>query len=192
MKREKEKMASGELYDANYDPELLAEREACKERLYDYNRLRPADTIERERTIRRLLGHVGEHCIIESPFHCDYGCNIHVGENFYANVGLTVLDGASVTFGDNCFIGPYCGFHTAGHPLEVELRNRGLEYARPIKVGNNVWFGAQCCVLPGVTIGDNTVIGAGSVVTHDIPSGVLAAGNPCCVIRPIEAEPKAK
>ena len=108
-----------------------------------------------------------------------------MGENFYANVGLTILDGAPVTFGDNVFVGPYCGFHTAGHPLDAGQRNRGLEYARPITVGDNVWFGAQCCVLPGVTIGSGSVIGAGSVVTHDIPSGVLAAGNPCRVIRAI-------
>lgn len=185
MMTEKEKAAAGELYDANYDPQLLAERAACKELCFDYNQLRPSDTEGRERLLRRLLGGTGRHFTVESPFLCDYGYNIRLGENFYANVGLTILDGAPVTFGDNVFIGPCCGFHTAGHPLDVGQRNRGLEYARPITVGDNVWFGAQCCVLPGVTIGSGSVIGAGSVVTHDIPSGVLAAGNPCRVIRAI-------
>lgn len=190
MRTEKEKMVAGELYDANYDPQLLAEREACKELCFDYNNLRPSDGEEKRRLLRRLLGDTGQHLTIESPFQCDYGYNIRVGENFYANVGLVILDGAPVTFGHDVFIGPYCGFHTAGHPFDAERRNRGLEYARPITVGDNVWFGAQCCILPGVTIGSNTVIGAGSVVTHDIPSGVLAAGNPCRVIRPIESPEK--
>ena len=113
-------------------------------------------------------------------------------ENFYANMNCVILDEAKVTFGDNVFIAPSCGFYTAGHPLDVEQRNRGLEYARPIRVGNNVWIGAQVCVLPGVTIGDNTVIGAGSVVNRDIPANVIAAGNPCRVIREITEEDKTK
>lgn len=128
----------------------------------------------------------------EQPFYCDYGYNIEIGENFYANMNCVILDEAKVTFGDNVFIAPSCGFYTAGHPLDVEQRNRGLEYARPIRVGNNVWIGAQVCVLPGVTIGDNTVIGAGSVVNRDIPANVIAAGNPCRVIREITEEDKTK
>ncbi len=185
MESEKEKAKAGKLYDANYDMELLAERKACKEICYEFNHLRPSQTNEQERLIRQLLGKTGNSFVIEPPFYCDYGYNIEIGENFYANVNCVVLDGAKVTFGDNVFIAPDCGFYTAGHPLDVEQRNRGLEYAYPITIGNNVWIGAQVCVMPGVIIGDNTVIGAGSVVTKDIPSNVLAVGNPCRVLREI-------
>ena len=183
---EKEKCRQGELYDANYDEELIAERLRCKDLCYKINRLRPSETSEIEKCFRQLLGRCGKSFVIEPPFYCDYGYNIEIGENFYANVGCTVLDGAKVTFGDNVFIAPHCGFYTAGHPFNVTQRNEGLEYARPIRIGNNVWIGAQVCVLPGVTIGDNTVIGAGSVVTKDIPAGVVAAGNPCRVLRQLE------
>ena len=141
---------------------------------------------EREAIIRDLLGKTGKQFLIEQPFYCDYGYNIEVGENFYANVNCVMLDGARIIFGDNVFIAPNCGFYTAGHPLDVPRRNQGLEYAYPITVGNNVWIGAQVCVLPGVTIGDNCVIGAGSVVTKSIPANSLAVGNPCRVIRQLE------
>lgn len=183
MATEKEKRDSGELYDANYDRELLDERCRCKELCYDYNSLRPSMMDERTRLLRHLLGRVGQRPVVESPFVCDYGYNIEVGDDFYANVNCVILDEAKVTFGDHVFIAPDCGFYTAGHPLDAERRNRGLEYARPIRVGNNVWIGGGVRVLPGVTIGDNCVIGAGSVVTKDIPAGSLAAGNPCRVIR---------
>jgi acetyltransferase-like isoleucine patch superfamily enzyme len=113
---------------------------------------------------------------IEQPFYCDYGYNIEIGENFYTNHNVVILDCAKVTFGDNVFVAPNCGFYTAGHPLDAETRNKGLENAKPITIGNNVWLGAGCSVLPGVTIGDNAVIGAGSVVTKDIPAHVLALG----------------
>lgn len=186
MKSEKEKAREGLLYDANYDEELLREREACADMTYELNLLRPSQAAEREALLRRLLGKTGKAFTIISPFFCDYGYNIRIGENFFMNMNCVILDGAMVTFGDNVFIAPGCGFYTAGHPLDSERRNRGLEYARPITVGNNVWIGAQVCVLPGVTIGDNTVIGAGSVVTKSIPANVLAAGNPCRVIRKIE------
>lgn len=136
--------------------------------------------------IEVFLGKTGENLIIEPPFACDYGYNIEIGENFYANVNLVILDGAKVSIGANAFIAPNVGIYTAGHPLDAEQRNRGLEYARPVTIGNNVWIGAGVCILPGVTIGDNTVIGAGSVVTKDIPSNVLAVGNPCRVIKEIE------
>lgn len=126
---------------------------------------------------------MGEHFTIEQPFLCDYGHNIFLGEDFYANFNCVILDEAPVTFGNHVFVAPNCGFYTAGHPLDAELRNRGLEYARPITIGHNVWIGAQVCVLPGVTIGDNCVIGAGSVVTKDIPAHSLAVGNPCRVVR---------
>lgn len=182
----------GALYDANYDTELIAERTAAKELCFELNNLRPSMVAERDEIVRRLLGRVGKNCCIESPFHCDYGYNIVAGDNFYMNVGCVILDGARVTFGDNVFVAPHCGFYTAGHPLDHERRNAGLEYALPITIGNNVWIGAQVCVLPGVTIGDDSVIGAGSVVTKDIPAGVLAAGNPCRVIREISEADKLR
>ena len=183
MQSEKEKCRLGLLYDANNDAELIAERTACKDLCHQYNALRPSEMEQRQALLRRLLGKTGNDFLIEQPFYCDYGYNIEVGEHFYANVNCVVLDEAKVTFGDNVFVAPGCGFYTAGHPLDVEQRNRGLEYARPITIGNNVWIGAQVCVLPGVTIGDNCVIGAGSVVNKDIPSGSLAVGNPCKVVR---------
>ncbi len=182
---EKEKAAAGMLYDANYDEELANERMNCKELCYEYNSLRPSQTKEREELIKRIVGKTKGSFLIEPSFWCDYGFNIELGENFYSNHGLVILDGARVSFGDNCFIAPQCGFYTAGHALDVEQRNAGLEIALPITVGNNVWIGGGVCVLPGVTIGDNTIIGAGSVVNRDIPSGVVAAGNPCRVIRKI-------
>lgn len=192
MKTEKEKAREGLLYDANYDAELVGERLSCADRTFELNRLRPSQVKEREEILRGLLGRTGKTFSIVSPFFCDYGYNIEIGENFFMNMNCVILDGAKVTFGDNVFIAPGCGFYTAGHPLDVERRNAGLEYALPIRVGNNVWIGAQVCVLPGVTIGDNTVIGAGSVVTKNIPSGMLAAGNPCRVIREITADDVAK
>lgn len=183
MISEKEKCRCGELYDANNDALLIAERQACKLLCHEYNHLLPTEIARREEIITGLFGATGHRFLIEQPFYCDYGYNIEIGENFYANVNCVILDEAPVIFGDNVFVAPGCGFYTAGHPFDVEQRNNGLEYARPITIGNNVWIGAQVCVLPGVTIGDNCVIGAGSVVNKDIPSGMLAAGNPCRIIR---------
>lgn len=185
-KTEKEKMLAGEIYDANYDSQLIAERQECKELCRNYNDLRPRETAAREELIVRILGHVDGPLLIEQPFYCDYGYNISVGKNFYANYNLVILDEAPVTFGDNVFIAPNCGFYTAGHPIDTLRRNKGLEYARPITVGDNVWIGANVCVLPGVTIGDNCVIGAGSVVVKDIPANSVAVGNPCRVVKTIE------
>ena len=182
---EKEKSQLGELYDANYDPLLIEEREYCKDLCYQYNHFLPSKIEERKNLIKKLFGKTGNNFLVEQPFYCDYGYNIEIGENFYANVNVVILDGAKVTFGDNVFIAPNCGFYTAGHPFNVEQRNQGLEYALPIKIGNNVWIGAGCHILPGVSIGDNTVIGAGSVVTKNIPANVLAVGNPCKMIREI-------
>ena len=183
---EKEKMLAGMIYDANYDPQLMAERLDCKELCRDYNELRPKNMQARTELLHRLLGEVKGNILIEQPFVCDYGYNISVGKNFYSNHNLVILDCAKVSFGDNVFIAPNCGFYTAGHPREASERNKGLEYARPITVGDNVWFGANVSVLPGVTIGDNCVIGAGSVVNKDIPANSLAVGNPCKVIRTID------
>ncbi|MBR6601296.1 MAG: sugar O-acetyltransferase [Bacteroidaceae bacterium] len=180
---EKEKAQAGLLYDANYDPELIAERDRCKEMCYRYNQLPPSSKSKRNVLLRELLGRTGNELLIEQPFYCDYGYNIEVGENFYMNVNCVILDGARVTFGNNVFVAPSCGFYTAGHPLDIAQRNQGLEYARPIRIGNDVWIGAGVSVLPGVTIGDGAVIGAGSVVNKDIPPHTLAVGNPCRVIR---------
>ena len=185
---EKEKMLSGQLYDANYDKELIDERMHCKCLCHKYNNLSPDNVEERKSVLKQLLGKTGENFLIEPDFICDYGYNIEIGENFYSNHNCVILDPAKVKFGDNVFIGPNCGFYTAGHPLDVKTRNAGIEYAYPITVGNNVWIGGNVCVMPGVTIGDNVVIGAGSGVTKDIPSNVVAVGNPCKVLNELNAE----
>lgn len=187
---EKEKMRAQMLYDANYDQALLEERDKAKDLCHQYNQLRPSDRSGQREVLKKLLGKTGENFIITAPFWCDYGYNIELGENFYANHNLVILDGAKVTFGDNVFIGPDCGFHTAGHPIDFERRNQGLEYAYPITVGDNVWIGAGVQVMPGVSIGSNVVIGGGSVVVKDIPSNCVAVGNPCKVIRAITEEDK--
>ena len=183
---EKEKRASGELYDANYDKELLKEMEKTKELCYEYNNLKPTEIEKKDELIKKILGKTGKNFRIESNFYCDYGYNIFVGDNFYMNHNCVILDAGKVEFGDNVFIGPNCGFYTAGHPIEIDLRNKGLEYAKPIKIGNNVWFGGNVVVLPGVTIGNNVTIGAGSVVTKDIPDNSIAYGNPCKKVRDIK------
>lgn len=181
---EKEKMQKQMLYDAG-DQTLSEERTRAKELCYEYNRLRPSDREGQREILKRLIGKTGKAFCITAPFWCDYGYNIELGENFYANHNLVILDGGKVVFGDNVFVAPDCGFHTAGHPIDFERRNQGLEYARPITVGNNVWIGAGVQVMPGVTIGDNVVIGGGSVVVKDIPANSVAVGNPCRVLRAI-------
>lgn len=189
---EKEKMQAGMLYDAGADPTLCKDREVCKDRCYAYNMTKPSDYAARKAIMREIVGKAGASFHIEQPFWCDYGYNIELGEGFYANHNLVILDCAKVTFGKNVFIAPNCGFYTAGHPLDSERRNRGLEYAKPITVGDNVWIGGNVAVMPGVTIGSNTVIGGGSVVTRDIPDNVVAVGNPCRVLRPITEEDKKR
>lgn len=183
---EKDKMLAGELYDANYNEDLIKERTKAKDLCYEYNNLKPSESEKRSELIRKLLGSTGESFLIEQPFLCDYGYNIKIGENFYSNHNLIILDANTVEFGDNVFIAPNCGFYTAGHPIDASTRNKGLEYTKKIKVGNDVWIGGNVVVLPGVTIGDNCVIGAGSVVNKDIPANSIAVGNPCKVIKTIE------
>lgn len=187
-----EKAAAGLLYDANYDQDLLRRRDAAKAQTFAYNHTRPGDQAARRDILKSLLGRSGENITVEGPFFCDYGYNIEVGENFYANVNFVVLDGAKVTIGDNVFIAPNVGIYTAGHPLDAERRNQGLEYAHPVTIGNNVWIGAGVSILPGVTIGSNSVIGAGAIVLHDVPESVLVAGNPARVIRAISEADKKK
>ncbi len=183
---EKEKRDAGMIYDANYDEELEREMLACQDQCFLYNQILPSRKEERDEKMKQILGKTGGSFEIRPPFWCDYGYNIEIGENFFANHNCVILDGAKVTFGDNVFIAPDCGFYTAGHPLDRERRNQGLEYARPITVGNDVWLGAGVRVMPGVTIGSNVVVGAGSVVVKDIPDNVVAAGSPCRVIRELE------
>lgn len=187
-----EKAQAGYLYDANYDSNLIEKRTKCADLCYEFNMCRPSETDKQQRILHELLGQIKGNIFITAPFYCDYGTNIFVGENFYTNHNVTILDGAQVSFGDNVFIAPDCVFSTAGHPLDTEQRNQGLEIALPITVGNNVWIGTHVSVLPGVTIGSDVVIGAGSVVNRDIPDGVVAAGNPCRVIRKITEEDKKK
>ena len=186
MKTNKEKMLLGEIYDANSDKQLIEERQKVKSICFKYNNIPPENIEERKQSIKQLFGSTKENFLIEQNFWCDYGYNISIGENFYANHNLVILDGNKITFGDNVFIAPNCSFYTAEHPLDKETRNKGLETARPITVGNNVWIGGNTVVLPGVTIGNNVVIGAGSVVTKDIPDNVVAFGNPCKVQRKID------
>lgn len=156
---------------------------------HEYNGLSPNNTERRQEILTELLGKRGEHLLIEQPFHCDYGHNIEVGENFYANYNLTILDCNKVKIGDNCMCAPNVLITTAGHPIHPVSRTKAwYEYAIPVTIGNNVWIGANVVINPGVTIGDGSVIGAGSVVTHDIPANVVAFGNPCRVYREITDE----
>ena len=185
---EKEKCQKGLLYDGNYDQDLKLERIRAKILCQKYNNISYENFEEKNKIICELLGKTAGNFLIEPSFYCDYGYNIEIGENFYSNHNLVILDPAKVIFGDNVFIGPNCGFYTAQHPLDIETRNKGLEYAYPIKVGNNVWIGGNVVVLSGVTIGDNCTIGAGSVVVKDIPANSVAVGNPCKVIKVLKSE----
>ena len=185
---EKDKMLRQMLYDANGDAVLNNDRIKCKDLCYEFNMIKPSQTIKKEEVIKKILGKVKGKFVIMAPFWCDYGYNIEIGSNFFLNYNCTILDAGKVIFGDNVFIGPDCGFYTANHPFDVKKRNEGLEYAHPIKIGNNVWIGGGVKVMPGVTIGDNTIIGGGSVVTKNIPKDCLAFGNPCKVIRKITAD----
>ena len=184
---EKERMLQGKPYKG-FSEQLLEERQYAKELVFDVNALRPSDLEKRHEILQRLLGIVGDNFFIEPPFRCDYGYNIQVGRNFYANYNCTILDCAKVTIGDNVLFGPNVSLFTAGHPLHFEPRNAGLEHAFPITIGHNVWIGGGVIINPGITIGDNVVVGSGSVVTKDLPANSVAVGNPCKVIREITDE----
>ena len=186
---QKERMLAGLPYRAN-DPELKQMRTENKLRVAEYNQLTRDQQEEMDQLIRQILGGTGKEILVEPPIHFDYGRNTTVGERFFANYNLTVLDVCKVTIGDNVMLAPNVSLYGAGHPIHPDARNSGYEYGAPITIGDNVWIGGSACVLPGVTIGNNVVIGAGSVVSRDIPDNVIAAGNPCRVIRPITEEDK--
>ena len=184
---EEEKAAAGLLYDSA-EKYFAKGRQRAKNLCGKYNKCKPSNLKKRKKILRKLFGKIGKNCLIEQPFYCDYGCNIEVGDNFFTNMNCVILDGAKVKFGSNVMVGPNTGFYGTGHPFNVEIRNKFIEYSYPITVGSNVWIGGNVIVLPGVSIGDNSVIGAGSVVTKNIPANSLAFGNPCRVIRTINQE----
>ncbi len=175
-------MTEGERYDASH-PALIRKLEKTRELLWEFNSLPPSRKERLREIISSILGANGMNFQFNQPFRCDYGENIFIGENFFANFNLTILDEAEVRIGDNVFIGPNVSIYTACHPLDSAERNKLIEWAEPVRIGNNVWIGGSTTIVPGVTIGDNVVIGAGSVVTKDIPSGCVAVGNPAKVIK---------
>lgn len=182
---EKELMLSGLPYSAE-DMRLLRELNATKEVIHRYNALSPSQEEEKKAILKELLGHIGDDLIcINQPFYCDYGKQISVGKHFFANFNFTVLDEAPVTIGDNCFIGPNVSIYTACHSTDPVERNSRREWAEPVTIGDNVWIGGSVTIMPGVTIGNNTTIGAGSVVTKNIPDNVVAVGNPCKVVKQV-------
>lgn len=184
---QKERMLANLPYKAWMDG-LTEERIECKTKTFEYNNIPPAERELRKEKIRGIVGKIGEEFNIESPFQCDYGYNIEIGENFYSNHNLIILDVGKVRIGDNVQVAPNVSIYTAGHPVHPDTRNSGYEYGIDITIGDNVWIGGNTCILPGVTIGKNVVIGAGSVVTKDIPDDMIAVGNPCRVIRKITEE----
>lgn len=183
-----EKMKSGALYNCSLeelDEALAAKLAECKELLHDFNHSRPSEMEKRAGILRRVLAEVGENCYVEPPLYANWGCNTHVGKNFYANFGLTLVDDADVYIGDNVMIAPHVTIATGTHPVHPDLREQVYQYNLPVHIESRVWIGAGAIILPGVTIGEGSVIGAGSVVTKDIPAGVVAVGNPCRVLRKI-------
>lgn len=184
MSFDKTRMLHGKLYRAD-DAQLITMHKHAQQLLFLYNQSAPEDDNNRTKLLVQLLNVPATNAHIEVPTRMDYGVNVHLGQNFYANYDSIFLDVAPITIGDNVMFGPRVGIYTAGHPLSTAVRNDGLEYGHPITIGNNVWLGGNVTVCPGVTIGDDVVIGAGAVVTRDIPSGVIAAGVPAVPIRPI-------
>lgn len=185
MSSMKERLHTGELYFP-VDEEIVREQTACLEKQYDYNATRSSESEKRERLLKDMFAEIGEGCYIEPPLHSNFGgAHAHFGKGIYVNFNLTMVDDTHIYVGDDTMIGPNVTLATAGHPIDPRLRKKGLQYNMPVRIGKNCWLGAGVCVLPGVTIGDDTVIGAGSVVTRDIPSGVVAVGNPCRVLRKV-------
>ena len=185
-----EKMHSGDIYNPS-DDTIFEEQIKCLDRLYDFNMTRPTEMEKREKMLKEMLAEIGENCYIEPPFHSNWGGkNVHLGKNVYFNFNATMVDDTHIYIGDYTMLGPNVVIATAGHPILPELREKALQYNMPVHIGKNCWLGAGVIVLPGVTIGDNTVIGAGSVVTKDIPANVVAVGNPCKVLREINEHDK--
>jgi maltose O-acetyltransferase len=187
MKSEKQKMLDGEAYSA-LDPELVADRLRARQLTRLYNATIESDLDGRTALLRQLFGSIGDGAFVEPTFRCDYGYNIHVGANFYANFDCVILDVCRVDIGDYCFLAPGVHLYTATHPLDHRERNAGMELGRPIRIGHSVWIGGRSVINPGVTIGDNVVVGSGSVVTRDVPPNVVVAGNPARIIRKIDTE----
>ena len=186
----KDKMHTGELYLPG-DEEIMKEQQMCLDKLYDYNMTRPTESEKREKLLKEMFAEIGEDCYIEPPFHANWGGkHVHFGKCVYANFNLTAVDDTHIYVGDYTMIGPNVTLATAGHPILPELRKEAYQFNMPVHIGKNCWLGAGVIVLPGVTIGDNTVIGAGSVVTKDIPSNVVAIGNPCRILREINEHDK--
>ncbi len=183
--KEWEKMLSGEIYDATH-PEFIRRLVVVRGLVKEFNDMSPTDPAKLMAKFREIVSDCGPLCHVNQPFHCDYGSNIHIGNNFFANFNLTILDEAPVTFGENVFIGPNVSIYTACHPLDPESRNTGVEWAEPVTIGNNVWIGGNVTIVPGVTIADNCVIGAGSVVTRDVPEFTVVGGNPARPIRSLK------
>ena len=182
---ERERIHSGSLYQPN-DPSIMLEQLGYLDLMDEYNRIPRRMQKEREEMLPKLFAEVGQNCYIESPFFANWGGHhVHLGSNVYANAGLKLVDDTHIYIGDCTMLGPNVVIATAGHPIDPELRSRGLQYNMPVRIGRNCWLGAGVIVMPGVTVGDDTVIGAGSVVTKDIPSGVVAVGNPCRVLRKV-------
>ena len=185
---EKDKQHTGEVYFPG-DPEILKEQIQYQEKLYDYNQTRPSEQEKRTNLLKEMFAEIGENCYIEPPFHANFGGHhCHFGKNVYVNYNLTAVDDTHIYVGDNTMIAPNVILASAAHPLDPEERRKGYQYNQPVHIGKNCWLGAGVIVVPGVSIGDDTVIGAGSVVTKDIPSSVVAVGNPCRVIKEVKRE----
>ena len=186
----KDKMHTGELYLPG-DVEIMKEQQICLDKLYDYNMTRPTESEKRQELLKEMFAEIGEDCYIEPPFHANWGGkHVHFGKCVYANFNFTAVDDTHIYVGDYTMFGPNVILATAGHPILPKLRQEAYQYNMPVHIGKNCWLGAGVIVLPGVTIGDNTVIGAGSLVTKDIPSNVVAVGNPCRVLREINDHDK--
>ena len=189
---EQEKAEAGLLYNPNMTDEMKAFRFTVQDKIWEYNQFKPSQVQERRDFLAKIFGKIGQKCNILPPFKCDYGFRIEVGENFFANYNFIVLDGNYVRIGDNVWIAPNVGIYAAGHPLDVEDRIGGEEYAFPVTIGDNVWIGGGVTIIGGVTIGKNAVVAAGSVVIRDVPPDTLVAGNPARVVRKITAADKQK
>ena len=186
----KELMLMGELYKLNDDKELNEDFMRARRLTRLFNSMTEEQMEERKEIIKELFQSTGENVHVEQTFHCDYGCHISVGENFYANYDCIMVDVCEIIIGDNVLLAPRVGIYTAGHPIDAAVRNEGLEFGKPVIIGDNVWIGGNAVINPGVTIGSGVVIGSGSVVTKDIPDHVVAVGNPCRVLRKINEEDK--